>query len=80
MNRQILNTIKQIFEKHLMLHAPKFTYNQDLHKDLYINEYELNEMLLYVENEFHIQIDDREIPSLHTVGDLVYCVQKHRAA
>lgn len=78
MNTQILSTLKQIFKEHFMLTPNRLSYRQNLSKDLSINQYELNEMLLYVEDQFHIEIDDREVPYIHTVGDLVYCVEKHR--
>jgi acyl carrier protein len=78
MNTQILSSIRKIFAKHFMFRPYRLSYKQDLYKDLSINRYELNEMLLYVESEFHIEIDDKEVPAIHTIGDLVYCVEKHR--
>jgi len=79
MNTPILNALKQIFEQRFMFSPNRLSYNQSLSKDLSINQYELNEMLLYVEDAFHIEIDDREVPYIRTVGDLVYCVEKHRS-
>ena len=61
-----------------MMNIRRLSYTQDLSKDLRLNQYEFNEMLLYVENEFHINIEDNELPAIHTIGDLVYCVEKHR--
>jgi acyl carrier protein len=38
---------------------------------------EFLEMIFYVENEFNIELQDNDLNKIHTVGDLVQCVQKY---
>jgi acyl carrier protein len=38
---------------------------------------EFLEMIFYVENEFNIELQDNDLKKIHTVGDLVQCVQKY---
>lgn len=77
MEKQILESLKKIFNSHFLIHVNQLKDRHTLTKDLGMNEWEKMEMLLYVENEFHITIDDNEIPQLNTVGDLRQCVINH---
>jgi hypothetical protein len=69
---KILSTLLYLLNHRFLLHINQITSKSRLKKDLGMNEFEQNEMLLYVENFYHIDIDNR----VNTVGDIVEVVSK----
>jgi len=77
MNKSISNALLGILHNNFLIHIEKLSYRTNLSKDLGMNELEQNEMLCYIENEFNINIDEREISKINTVGDLVQAVRRY---
>ncbi len=73
----IIDTLIFILNQKFLIPITSVNGRYNLKKDLGMNQWEQMEMLLYVENEFRIQIEDREIHSLQTIHDVVACVEKH---
>ncbi len=77
MKKSIPSALLDILHTNFLIHIEHLSYRLNLSKDLGMNQLEQMEMLYYVENEFNINIDDREIPKINTVGDLVHTVKKY---
>ena len=77
MKRQITSRIKRIFKSHFLINIRKPIAQANLVRDMQINPMEFLEMIFYVENEFNIELQDNDLNKIHTVGDLVQCVQKY---
>lgn len=77
MKKSITTALLEILHRNFLIHVEKLSNRLNLSKDLGMNELEQREMLYYVENEFNIQIDDREVAKINTVGDLVNTVRKY---
>ena len=77
MKRDVTSRVKRIFEKHFLINIRKPIAKADLVKDMQINPMEFLEMIFYVENEFEIELQDNDLQKIHTVGDIVQCVQRY---
>lgn len=77
MENRILDVIRKILESHFLIRVGYLNPRAELSRDLGMNSYELMEMLLYVEDQFHIEVKNDEAVKIKTVGDLVYCVQRN---
>ncbi|MFN0049244.1 MAG: acyl carrier protein [Cytophagales bacterium] len=77
MKRSIPNALLHILHTNFLIHIENLSYHLNLTKDLGMNQLEQMEMLYYVENEFNINIDDREVAKINTVRDLVNAVRKY---
>ncbi len=73
----IIDTLVFILNRKFLIPINNLNGGYNLNKDLGMNQWEQMEMLLYVENEFRIQIEDKEIHSLQTIQDVVACIEKH---
>lgn len=49
----------------------QMTMETDLLKDLNLNSLDVMEAVIRFENEFHIEISDRQVWNFHTIGDIV---------
>ncbi|MBQ9409701.1 MAG: acyl carrier protein [Clostridia bacterium] len=52
--------------------------DMDLTKDLGLNSMDLIQMVVGVEEEFGIEISDRELKDIATVGDIVAMINSHK--
>jgi len=73
----IIPRIERIFKKHFLIKLGQPINRVNLVKDVQFNPMEFLEMIFYVENEFNIELQDNDLKKIHTVGDLVQCVQKY---
>lgn len=80
MDKQAIKVVlKKIFKKHFLL---KFHFlNNNLHlADMGLNPLEKLELIFYLEEKFKISVEDQEIDQLHTVGDLIRCIEKYTSS
>jgi acyl carrier protein len=73
----ITSRIERILRKNFLIKIRKPLPKVNLVKDVQFNPMEFLEMIFYVENEFKIELQDSDLNRIHTVGDLVQCVQKY---
>lgn len=66
----MLEKIKQILVDTTSVDADKVTPEATLKEDLGIDSLDSVEMVLEIENEFDIKLEDSEIQTLITVGDV----------
>ncbi|SFC89266.1 acyl carrier protein [Flexibacter flexilis DSM 6793] len=76
MKSSVQTRIERIFKKHFLIPSTAIKKNKRLN-ELGLNIMEQMEMMLYLETEFDINLDDREVQSIQTVGDAVSCVRQH---
>ena len=53
----------------------KLSENMDLVKDLGLNSMDMIQMVVGVEDEFNIEISDRALKDISTVGDIVKLIK-----
>lgn len=63
--------IKKILIESANVDADKITMEASLKDDLAIDSLDSVELILDLETEFDVKIEDEEIPTLVTVGDIV---------
>lgn len=63
--------IKKILVESANVDADKITMEASLKDDLAIDSLDSVELILDLETEFDVKIEDEEIPTLVTVGDIV---------
>lgn len=79
MNALIQTKIGKIFKQHFLIPRSEVRSGKKL-KDLGLNTMEQMEVMLYLESEFRIDLDDRDVQSIQTVGDAIACVERYTSA
>ncbi len=71
MNVDVITDLKKIFEDFTGNEIPEFTEDTLLTSDMGLNSFELFDLICEIEEHFGIEIPDRELMKLVTLGDLV---------
>lgn len=69
--------IIEIFQKETGIKTLMITNNSVLRRDLKINSYDFIQVICAIEDEFDIEIPDKDLTSLITVGDVVEYIETH---
>lgn len=72
--------IIEILSEYAQIPADKITDSSRLTGDLGLSSFELIEILVRLENEFHVHLDDRSLPDIQTVGDVIAMLECRRRA
>ncbi len=67
----VIEDLKQIFENFTGNDLPDFNEDTLLTADMGLNSFELFDLICEIEEHFGIEIPDRELMKLVTLGDLV---------
>jgi acyl carrier protein len=67
----VIEDLKKIFEDFTGNELPEFTEDTLLTSDMGLNSFELFDLICEIEEHFGIEIPDRELMKLVTLGDLV---------
>ncbi len=67
----VIDDLKQIFENFTGNDLPDFNEDTLLTADMGLNSFELFDLICEIEEHFGIEIPDRELMKLVTLGDLV---------
>ena len=67
----VIEDLKKIFEDFTGNELPDFTEDTLLTSDMGLNSFELFDLICEIEEHFGIEIPDRELMKLVTLGDLV---------
>ena len=73
---QMLEELRKIFETYTKKKLPELSRDSILAADLGLSSFELFDVVCEVENHFDIEIPDRVLTTLVTVGDLVDYLEK----
>ena len=73
----VIDDLKQIFENFTGNDLPDFNEDTLLTADMGLNSFELFDLICEIEEHFGIEIPDRELMKLVTVGDLVKYIEEN---
>jgi acyl carrier protein len=73
---KMLEELRKIFETYTKKKLPELSRDSILAADLGLSSFELFDVVCEVENHFDIEIPDRVLTTLVTVGDLVDYLEK----
>ena len=69
--------LKAILSEYIDVNKVKITEDTDLKNDLGLNSFELADIACSVEDEFDIEIPNKAIHSLITVGDVIKFIEEN---
>ncbi len=73
-----IEQLKKIFEDYTGNSVPEFTAETVFTTDMVMNSFEIFGLICEVEDHFGIEIPDRELMKLVTVGDLVEYIDANK--
>ncbi len=74
----VLEKVKQLIAEQMDIDASTITPDSDIIKDLGADSLDIVEMLMNLESEWGVVIDDDDVPTLHTIGDVVKYIEAHK--
>lgn len=73
----MLEKVKEILKDYTETPPSEITLTSNLVKDLDLNSLDVVNIVVAFEDEFEIEIPDREIRHLTTVGDIIKYLEEH---
>lgn len=73
-----IEQLKKIFEDYTGTPVPEFSEDTVFTTDMVMNSFEIFGLICEVEDHFGIEIPDRELMKLVTVGDLVAYIDENK--
>lgn len=73
----MLEKVKEILQNYTNIPTGEMTLETDLVKDLNLNSFDVVNIVVEFEDEFDLEIPDRAISDLTTVGDIVKYLENH---
>ncbi|MDD6146275.1 MAG: acyl carrier protein [Oscillospiraceae bacterium] len=74
----MLEKLIAILEEYVDLKGEKITEDTDLKNELDINSIELAEIICAVEDEFDIEIPNKDVYDMNTLGDVIRFLESHQ--
>lgn len=71
----ILEKLRDLVAEQMNIKRESVTPESDIIKDIGADSLDIVEMLMNVESEWGIVIDDEDIESIKTVGDVIKCIE-----
>lgn len=72
--------VRKILVARFAVDPAKIQLNTDLQKDLNLDSMDAIDLLLAVNETFGIQLPEQSLEKIHTVGDLITCINTQRTA
>lgn len=73
----MIEKVKEILSDYTEASVDEIEPEMDLVKDLDLNSLDVVNLIVTFEDEFGIEISDRAIKDLKTVGDIVECLERY---
>ena len=73
----MLDRIKQVILEYVEIEESKISEDTNLIEDLGLNSYDLMSLAGAMEEEFDIEISDRDVTNIVTVGELMEYIEEH---
>ncbi len=73
----MIETLKRILTDYVSTDTSTITEETDLKQDLGLNSFELADLACAVEDEFDIEIPNRAVHALITVGDVIKFIEEN---
>ena len=74
----MLDKIVDIISNYQGIEKGKINLKSDLIKDIGLSSFDVTELVCKLEDEFEIEIPDREIRTLQTIEDMVNYIETHK--
>lgn len=73
----VFDKIKQILCEEFEIDEEEVVIDADLCRDLDIDEIDIYDLVMSVEDEFHMELPDEALENISTVGDLVKFIEEN---
>ena len=75
----MLEKLQKIISEYTDLPESEITENTNIRTDLNLSSLELVNLAVAIEDEFEVEIPDREALGIETVGDVIALIQRYQA-
>lgn len=75
----MLEKLQKIISEYTDLPQSEITESTNIRTDLNLNSLELVNLAVAIEDEFEVEIPDREALGIETVGDVIALIQRYQA-
>ncbi len=73
----MLDRIREVICRYVTIDPEKLTEDTNIRSELGLNSLELINIAVAIEDEFDVEIPDREVSNLETLGDAIRILQKY---
>ena len=73
----MLDTIREVICRFVEIDPATLTEETNIRSELGLNSLELINIAVAIEDEFDVEIPDREVSNLETLGDAIRIIQKY---
>jgi len=74
--REIFEKVREVVNEKLNIEIEEIEFNSDLIDDLGADSLDLVDLVMAFEDEFGVKVEDEDIESIRTVGDIVNYISK----
>lgn len=75
----VFNQVSTLIAERFLMSPAQITRATDFERDLELDSIDSVDLLMGVNDLFHIQIPEETLPEIHTVGHLVDAIEKYRS-
>ena len=73
----MLETLREVICRFAEIDPEKLTEDTNIRSELGLNSLELINIAVAIEDEFDVEIPDREVGNIETLGDAIKVIQKY---
>ena len=73
----MLETLREVICRFVEIDPAKLTEDTNIRSELGLNSLELINIAVAIEDEFNLEIPDREVANIETLGDAVKVIEKY---
>lgn len=73
----MLETLREVICRFVEIDPEKLTEDTNIRSELGLNSLELINIAVAIEDEFDVEIPDREVGNIETLGDAIKVIQKY---
>ncbi len=73
----MLDRIREVICRYVSIEPEKLTEDTNIRSELGLNSLELINIAVAIEDEFDVEIPDREVGNLETLGDAIRIIEKY---
>ncbi len=74
----MLETIKEVICRYVEIDPSTLTEETNIRTELALNSLELINIAVAIEDEFDVEIPDREVANIETLGDAIRIIKKYQ--
>ncbi len=73
----MLDKMREVICRYVSIDPEKLTEDTNIRSELGLNSLELINIAVAIEDEFDVEIPDREVANLETLGDAIKIIEKY---